>query len=1142
VAAEAVQKQIDDIKDKYGAAIDAVRASIDKIKEQYDGAETAVQRQIDLVKDKYGGAVDGLREKIARIKDDEVARLDPLQRQLALLENANKLVRERQDAERAITNAKTQQLMLDALGDPKLRAQLSGQLAGVEAQQQQVDLAQQLAEAQARLAAGGLSASEQRSLQLKIQQLEIQKKLADMVDTTRLAEATQQSELESSTEKQLTTTRAIEDAHNRIKEIPLKEQINEIQQAAEAALHPLNAQLHEVEIAQKAALDPLQDKLRGLKAAEADALVPLQSRLKQIERDQKAALDPLQDRLKEIKREEQDALRPLESHLKDVQREAANADRVFDAMLAAIARQQRDVLKPLDDQLTVYQHQKAALTEQRQELERIKAQLGEALQIQQEAERAAKEAAKNRPDTPGAPAGGIDFALDAKAQAAAEAAKSAGANLAQKLGEGFVSWWETNKTTVIERVVGAIAGGLIGGPIGALAGAAFLPQFIEKLQEKLRERGFDVQPFIDALGRSAQTGDYREPAFQIASGITFAITRLPWTISKAIWGAISAAWTRSNADEDNVGRAILRGIGDGLKRMFSADLLDLGGFARGIFVGIGNALRGVTDEISKASAVVGTAIWEGIGAGLKAGFVGVGDFLRWAVDGMIGIFKRMLGIASPSTVMQEIGVQTIDGLLLGITTKWNDLKKWWEELPKNIQTAFGWSGSGFTWVADLKAIGSKMLENIWEGLDAYWTQFSRWWTDLPKDIQTAFGWSGGTFTWAADLKTIGSTMLTNIWDGLNDYWGQFSQWWQDLPGEIQKAFGWSGSALTWAANLKAIGTAILESLWSGLDAYWRDHLEPWWGDFKDAIFRAMGIDGTAIDWLKDAGRQVLQSFWDGLNELWGDEENPGTVKGLIKTITDWIPDFIKEALGVHSPSQVMHDLGHNTMQGLINGLRSRFPDLQTTVKEAMSHLSGGLGRIRFPGGDLGDDGLEAIMQAATSLAGVSSDWIDGLRWIAQHESGGDPYAVNPQEVGNGEHASGLMQTIPSTFAAYRSHDLPNDIFNPLANAVAAIRYIKDTYDGNINWVIEHWAERGGYAEGGWAGLHGPELAWLGERGPEYIIPNHALAGGAGAGAPSMQTIRLDVALDGQVKQRLWIEGYQLLARRGGLPGRFGDFA
>lgn len=49
---------------------------------------------------------------------------------------------------------------------------------------------------------------------------------------------------------------------------------------------------------------------------------------------------------------------------------------------------------------------------------------------------------------------------------------------------------------------------------------------------------------------------------------------------------------------------------------------------------------------------------------------------------------------------------------------------------------------------------------------------------------------------------------------------------------------------------------------------------------------------------------------------------------------------------------------------------------------------------------------------------------------------------------------------------------------------------------------------GGYAHGGWAGLNGPEIAMLGERGPEYVIPNHRLGsmGGGGGGGFRIQGV------------------------------------
>jgi soluble lytic murein transglycosylase-like protein len=80
---------------------------------------------------------------------------------------------------------------------------------------------------------------------------------------------------------------------------------------------------------------------------------------------------------------------------------------------------------------------------------------------------------------------------------------------------------------------------------------------------------------------------------------------------------------------------------------------------------------------------------------------------------------------------------------------------------------------------------------------------------------------------------------------------------------------------------------------------------------------------------------------------------------------------------------------------------------------------------------------------AMSATGVPADWEPGLRAIIRHESSGRPDAVN-NATGAGEPAVGLMQMLPSTFAA---HAQPGhgDIRNPVDNLMAAIDYIRGRY-------------------------------------------------------------------------------------------------
>lgn len=98
----------------------------------------------------------------------------------------------------------------------------------------------------------------------------------------------------------------------------------------------------------------------------------------------------------------------------------------------------------------------------------------------------------------------------------------------------------------------------------------------------------------------------------------------------------------------------------------------------------------------------------------------------------------------------------------------------------------------------------------------------------------------------------------------------------------------------------------------------------------------------------------------------------------------------------------------------------------------------------------GSTSYTPALSQAMQITGVNAgQWGPYLNWLVKQESSGDPNAVNPTPV-NGEHATGLLQTLPSTFKANAAPGMTN-INDPVANAVAAINYIKNRYGspGNI---------------------------------------------------------------------------------------------
>ncbi|RBM19797.1 transglycosylase SLT domain-containing protein [Streptomyces sp. PT12] len=89
------------------------------------------------------------------------------------------------------------------------------------------------------------------------------------------------------------------------------------------------------------------------------------------------------------------------------------------------------------------------------------------------------------------------------------------------------------------------------------------------------------------------------------------------------------------------------------------------------------------------------------------------------------------------------------------------------------------------------------------------------------------------------------------------------------------------------------------------------------------------------------------------------------------------------------------------------------------------------------------------VMAANGIPGT----YDGLHRNIIRESSGDPNAINLWDINaiNGTPSIGLLQVIQPTFDAYHVEGTPYDIYDPVANLVAAANYAWDRY-GSIDNV------------------------------------------------------------------------------------------
>jgi hypothetical protein len=180
------------------------------------------------------------------------------------------------------------------------------------------------------------------------------------------------------------------------------------------------------------------------------------------------------------------------------------------------------------------------------------------------------------------------------------------------------------------------------------------------------------------------------------------------------------------------------------------------------------------------------------------------------------------------------------------------------------------------------------------------------------------------------------------------------------------------------------------------------------------------------------------------------------------------------------------------MGGFLSGLKSGagrawgfVSSVGGKTVSALQSAFGAIGSTSLTGKmTAGVEQWRATAMQALALTHSPASWIGSLLRRMQQESGGNPGAINLTDINakRGDPSRGLMQTIGSTFAAYKRPGVQlSSIYDPLENIIASINYANARYGS----APRGWDRPGGYKLGTpWVPQDGP--AWL-HRG-EAVLP------------------------------------------------------
>jgi SLT domain-containing protein len=183
--------------------------------------------------------------------------------------------------------------------------------------------------------------------------------------------------------------------------------------------------------------------------------------------------------------------------------------------------------------------------------------------------------------------------------------------------------------------------------------------------------------------------------------------------------------------------------------------------------------------------------------------------------------------------------------------------------------------------------------------------------------------------------------------------------------------------------------------------------------------------------------------------------------------------FLRGLIPVPPVPQWIEDMGVGMYNKGWDGIRKKAIELMQTV---VGWLGGG-------GGGNVEQWRPAVL-ASLARVGQPASMADITLRRMNQESGGNPRAINnwDSNARRGTPSKGLMQVIDPTFQAHRDPGLPNDIWDPMANITASMRYTLSRYGS----LPAGYNRSGGYDSGGML-QPGWTMAFNGTGEPEVVL-------------------------------------------------------
>ncbi|HAN09360.1 MAG TPA: phage tail tape measure protein [Clostridiales bacterium] len=391
-------------------------------------------------------------------------------------------------------------------------------------------------------------------------------------------------------------------------------------------------------------------------------------------------------------------------------------------------------------------------------------------------------------------------------------------------------------------------------------------------------------------------------------------------------------------------------------------------------------IAGIVAAIGPVLIIIGQMV-TGISALITA-FTAVSSAIAVA-GGVMAVITGPIGIAIAAIAALAAGVYLI-------INNWSSIQEFFTNLWNWVAQSFTESGQK---IAEIFNVILSTVSKIWQDLSSSVIKIV---IGFVKVIAENFGgffkgilmiFDGMKLYFSGVWELIKNIFLGSILLLIDLVTGNFTKLGEDSKGiweNIKGALGkiWEGIKLVFTGALQAIAgylagvwttiKSVAGSAWEGIKSMFANI----WEGIKNVskgIWDAI-TDGItkAIDWIKNLpstlfnyGVNIIQGLIDGIKSM------ISKVAKVVSDLADQITGKIRSALGIHSPSRVMMEIGRYTAEGMAIGIDQNKNRVTKAMGALASDVTRTAGDINVSGTGVGSSGNSLTIINQGTIVGSS---------------------------------------------------------------------------------------------------------------------------------------------------------------------------